>query len=108
MAKYVSFIILIFFLFSNNKSYSLNIFEITAIALGTASAYNLYFDNSLPYGQSHWYPKSEKNTYQKKMNLMKSEKKSFKRENIKITSRSDMIRYLYKIESLHRKKDFLK
>ena len=77
MTKYVSFIILIFFLFSYNKSYSLNIFEITAIALGTASAYNLYFDNSLPYGQSHWYPKSEKNTYQKKNEFNEEREKEF-------------------------------
>jgi len=108
MTKYISFIILIFFIFTNNKSYSLNIFEITAIALGTVSAYNLYFDNSLPYGQSHWYPASDKNTYQKKMNLMKNKKNSFKIENPKISSRSDMIRYLYKLESLHRKKYIFK
>tara|TARA_E500000178_G_scaffold139746_1_gene139375 strand:+ start:58 stop:384 length:327 start_codon:yes stop_codon:yes gene_type:complete len=108
MLKLLYSSIFILCLFVNNKSHSLNIFELTGIAFGTTFAYGLYFDNSLPYGQTHWFPYSERNIFQKKGDVLKMKRNSFKKENIQIYSRSDLIDYLYKAESLHLKKNILK
>ena len=107
MVKYVISVLFILLVFNNNKSYALNIFELTAIAFGTTFAYGLYFDNSLPYGQSHWFPYSEKNIYQKKLSVINKKKYSFQKEKLKIDSSADLIKYLRKTESLYLKKNLL-
>lgn len=107
MSKYVISILFVLFIFNNNKSYALNIFELTAITLGTTFAYGLYFDNSLPYGQSRWFPYSEKNIYQKKLNVINNKEYNFQKEKLKIGSSADLVKYLRKTESLYLKKGFL-
>ena len=107
MAKHVISVLFILFVFNNNKSHALNIFELTAIAFGTTFAYGLYFDNSLPYGQSHWFPYSEKNIYQKKLSVINKKKYSFQIEKLKIVSSADLVKYLRKTESLYLKENLL-
>jgi len=86
-------LILFSILFFNEKAYSLNIFELTAIGTAIPLLYDQYFDNSL----------KEENMYQKSNKIINKHtpKKITPDLNPKIHSTSDLIYYLEMIEEIN-------
>tara|TARA_B100000989_G_C19362898_1_gene394059 strand:- start:252 stop:539 length:288 start_codon:yes stop_codon:yes gene_type:complete len=87
----------VFILFFYNKVNALNIFELTAISVGSIFVYDQYNDNSLSY----------ENVYEKKKEVFNKHNRITKRRYyIDLNSRTKLINHLEIIESFHRRKNF--
>ena len=87
----------VFILFFNCKVNALNIFELSAISVGTIFAYDQYNDNSLSY----------ENVYEKKKKVFSKHNRLMKRMRyIDLNSRTKLINHLEIIESFHRRNNF--